>query len=287
MPVAAPDFSSTNTVSETTSSLAGGTPSLTTGLERVAGALTSARAALSSSPAGTNQPSATTIPGSVNSPAAITQSAMPAVNWHGIPTTISPATVATVTSNFDLSQLQVMLSEMVTQPMHLWNLQNIYDSAKHYVEHGGSPIERGQARLLMERVEEFAELAQRSGYLALSRTTNSAASLSPTSPVMMASTTTGFTAAPNVVSSEFQNGFGSASNFDASGWLVPVIAASSGQPTHALADQTGRILAYVTAVPGLNLDRYVNQAVGVTGLRGYLPQLQAGHIQAQRVVRVQ
>lgn len=180
-----------------------------------------------------------------------------------------------------------MLSEIVTQPMHLWNLQNIYDSAKHYVEHGGSPIERGQARLLMERVEEFAELAQRSGYLAMSRTANAAASLSPSNNVMTAGATTGNAAAPSVVSSEFQDKFGSASNFDASGWLVPVIAASPGQPTHALADQTGRILSYVTAVPGLNLDRYVNQAVGVTGLRGYLPQLQAGHIQAQRVVRVQ
>jgi hypothetical protein len=287
MPVAAPEVTTTNTDSETTSGLAGSNLSQPTGLERVAGALTSARAALTNSPLGTSQPAATPISGTLVSSTANAQSAMPDVNWYGIPANSSPASIASPVTSFDLSQLQVMLSEIVTQPMHLWNLQNIYDSAKHYVEHGGSPIERGQARLLMERVEEFAELAQRSGYLALSRTANAAASLSPSNNVMLAGATTGNATAPSVVSSEFQDKFGSASNFDASGWLVPVIAASPGQPTHALADQTGRILSYVTAVPGLNLDRYVNQAVGVTGLRGYLPQLQAGHIQAQRVVRVQ
>ena len=143
----------------------------------------------------------------------------------------------------------------------------------------------------MERIEEFAELAQRSGYVALAR--RGASSLGTNglgdnfgSQVMPAGATSGG-AASAVISSDFQHPFGAAANYDATGWLVPVIAASPQQPSHALTDQTGRILAYVSGVPGLNLDRYLNQAVGVTGLRGYLPQLGAGHIQAQRVVRVQ
>ena len=43
-------------------------------------------------------------------------------------------------------------------------------------------------------------------------------------------------------------------------------------------------MAYVTSRPGLELDSYINQAVGIIGLRGYFPQLQAAHIQVQRIV---
>ncbi len=270
VPITAPEFSSSDGPSMATQGLASNLPPIASGLDRVAGALASARTALS------------------ESTLLAAQTASTEVNWYGISSGSSPATTATATSaaSLDLSQLQVALGEMVTQPMQLWNLQSVYDSAKYYVEHGGSPIERGQARLLMERIEEFAELAQRSGYLALNRTTVAIPNFNPGSSVMMAGASSANTAA-NVVSSDFQRDFSGAANYDATGWLVPVIATSPGQPTHALTDETGRILSYITAIPGLNLDRYVNQAVGVTGLRGYLPQLQSGHIQAQRVVRVQ
>ncbi len=288
-PVAAPQVSSSSTNFDAATGIAGNVPQLTSGLERVANALSGARAALAGGPAETGsvaslQPAETFM--NVG-PSVQSQSPLGNVNWHGIPPNTSPASVASAVTSFDLNQLQVMLSETVTQPMQLWNLQGIYDSAKRYVEHGSSPIERGQARLLMERIEEFAELAQRSGYLAMTRTHNAVPTTVAGSSVVMAGAASRTAAAANVVSSEYQSTFSGATNFDASGWLVNVVAAGPGQPTHALADQTGRILSYVTAVPGLNLERYVNQAVGVTGLRGYLPQLQSGHIQAQRVVRVQ
>ena len=90
-----------------------------------------------------------------------------------------------------------------------------------------------------------------------------------------------------VVRSDFQRAIEGDAGYDATGWLVPVIAASPGQPTHALTDDLGRIQSYVSPWPGMNLNRYINQAVGITGLRGYLPQLQAGQIQASRVVRLQ
>lgn len=229
------------------------------------------------------------------------------VNWYGIgqqnETVALPANQFSGTANLDalqtaaasnvgLNQLQLKLSEAVTQPMQMWSLQPIYESARFYVEHGGSAIERGQARLLMERIEEFAELAARSGYLALNRTSlaNSGSgiagsnSLGASGSVMLASTSSG--SSSGVAQSDFNRAIGGDSSYDATGWLVPVIAASAGQPSHALTDDTGRILSYVSPVPGLNLDRYLNQAVGITGLRGYLPQLQAGHLQASRVVRL-
>lgn len=233
------------------------------------------------------------------------------VNWYGLGAGKTPASLAAhqtspaatgaavaeslqaAARNIDLNQLQLSLSEAVTQPMQMWSLQPIYDSARYYVEHGASAIERGQARLLMERVEEFAELAARSGYLALNRsslsnataTSNTPSSTTAASPIMLAGASSG--SLGGVARSDFQRAIEGGASYDATGWLVPVIAASPGQPTHALTDDLGRIQAYVSPAPGLNLNRYINQAVGITGLRGYLPQLQAGQIQASRVVRLQ
>ena len=91
-------------------------------------------------------------------------SAAGGVNWYGLGSGKTPASLAghqtsaaTTTAeslpaaarNLDLDQLQLTLSEAVTQPMQMWSLQPIYDSARYYVEHGASAIERGHARLLM------------------------------------------------------------------------------------------------------------------------------------------
>lgn len=221
------------------------------------------------------------------------------IDWFGIGNAASAEPIVATASaqdNLDLNQLQLTLSETVTQPMQLWSFQPIYERAKYYVQHGSSAIERGQARLLMERIEEFANLAAGSGYMALNRANAMPSTISsgqvifagattsssqPAGSINTASTTSNW----NTTSPNLQTPQGN-SIYDATGWLIPVMAAGPNQPSHALTDETGRILAYVSGVPGLNLERYLNQAVGISGLRGYLPQLQTGHIQAQRLVRL-
>jgi hypothetical protein len=78
-----------------------------------------------------------------------------------------------------------------------------------------------------------------------------------------------------------------ASQYDASGWLVPVHATHAGQPEYAITDDRGNTLAYVTAVPGVNLRRYLRQPVCLKGRRGYLSELAANHIVVERVVSLQ
>ena len=135
--------------------------------------------------------------------------------------------------------------------------------------------------MLVERIEEFANLAKKHGYMALNPTT-----LATGSPVVIASGVSMGNSYRTVSGLSMASGAERLPNYDATGWLVPVLAASPGQPTHAITDDSGQILAYVSGLPGMNLDRYLNQAVGITGLRGFLPQLQTGHIQAQRIVRL-
>ncbi|MCC6510371.1 MAG: hypothetical protein IT423_14805 [Pirellulaceae bacterium] len=80
---------------------------------------------------------------------------------------------------------------------------------------------------------------------------------------------------------------GPAAQFDATGWIVPVLGSSRDMPTHALTNDAGKIIVYLTPAAGVNLSRYSSQPIGVYGLRGYLPQLKTNHIQVQRVVRLQ
>jgi hypothetical protein len=278
-PLRAPALSSRDAAGPST--LATGTAPLTAGLQRLSTALQGGTGSLISGQTDLNA----TINGSVNWYGVAQGGAAGTASNPQASGGVSMAAFQAAPTNLDISQLQLSLSEAVTQPMQTWSLQPIYDSARYYVEHGTSAVERGQARLLMERIEEFSELAARSGYLALNRSSLGNNGSSATSPVMLASTSS--SSSGGVVSSDFERAVGGNSSYDATGWLVPVIAANAGQPSHALTDDAGRIQAYVTPAPGLNLNRYLNQAVGITGLRGYLPQLQAGHVQASRVVRLQ
>ena len=160
--------------------------------------------------------------------------------------------------------------------MQGWNLAPLAQQTQYLIQHGATPVERGQARLLLERIQEFELLARRSGY---------AVSVVPASAIAPAnsapSTHSGLGIA--VGTADYRSALEPAAkhpDFEATGWMVPVHAASAEQPSHAITNDAGQIIAYVSGLPGMNLDRYVNQPVGLNGLRGYLPQLQANHIQA-------
>jgi hypothetical protein len=47
----------------------------------------------------------------------------------------------------------------------------------------------------------------------------------------------------------------------------------SAEPTACAADPSGRVLAYLQAEPGVNLDAYVGRAMGLYGQRSHRPDL--------------
>lgn len=187
----------------------------------------------------------------------------------------------------DLSELQLLLSEMVAGPEHTWNLAPLADRARYLIEHGATAIERGEARLLLDRIEAFADVARRSTQLgmtppvALPAAVNASISESP-----VAAAATRWASPLGLSSAVTDASSGVAPRFDATGWVVPVHSTNPDMPTHALTNDAGRIIVYLTPAAGVNLARYQSQAVGVYGLRGYLPQLKANHIQVQRAVRL-
>jgi hypothetical protein len=199
--------------------------------------------------------------------------------WYGVSGQLAQSSAAGLNA-LELGQLQLVLSEMVAQPMPVWNLSPLMERAQHFIEHGASAVERGQARLMLERMEAFDQLAKKSGF------GGGFGSVMTASASVGAGLNAGGGIATAAYESAMNPGAANQTGYDATGWLVPVHTATSGQPTHAITNDAGQVIAYVTGLPGMNLDVYLNQPVGITGLRGFLPQLQAQHVQAQRVVRL-
>ncbi|MHB8972422.1 MAG: SH3 domain-containing protein [Pirellulaceae bacterium] len=75
------------------------------------------------------------------------------------------------------------------------------------------------------------------------------------------------------------------SRYDTEGWLMPVHSTKRVAPPFAVLDDEGRVRAYVTPAPGLNLRRYAKKYVGLIGEQRYVSTLHAPHITAERVVK--
>ncbi len=70
-----------------------------------------------------------------------------------------------------------------------------------------------------------------------------------------------------------------------SGYLVQVFSARPDSPPFALTDSQGRTTHYVSAAPGVNLRRYLNQHVTVRGTAGYSTGLDTPHVIAGSAIR--
>ncbi|MGV3483962.1 MAG: hypothetical protein ACO1RT_06055, partial [Planctomycetaceae bacterium] len=72
---------------------------------------------------------------------------------------------------------------------------------------------------------------------------------------------------------------------EAAGHLVQVFSSRPDSPPYALTDSQGRTTHYVSAAPGVNLRRYLNQHVTVRGVAGYSTGLDTPHVIASGAVR--
>jgi hypothetical protein len=74
--------------------------------------------------------------------------------------------------------------------------------------------------------------------------------------------------------------------YDAVGYLMPIVGARPGTPQYQLTDKDGRTLSYVSPRPGVNLNHYVKKQVGLYGQRGFVESLKKPHVVAERVVEL-
>ena len=227
-------------------------------------------------------------------------------DWHGIRTNQSASVSNAMKDAFEdplseaefgtpeIQRAMLDLSRVVSKPTEQWELESMRRQCQNWIEQGGSAIVRGEARLLLDRIERFESLRVRTigmmedgAMLAANQATNrlgnafAAPNTNMRNDVIPAAAVSSSGAAVHNGIAQSVTGQG-----DASGWLVQVHTSQPGQPEYALTDDAGNVVSYVQSTASLNLRRYLQQPVMVHGARGYIPSLAAKQIVAERVVRL-
>jgi hypothetical protein len=74
--------------------------------------------------------------------------------------------------------------------------------------------------------------------------------------------------------------------FAGAGIIQRAAVAAPGAPQHVLVAPGGKILAYLQAGPGVNLEGSIGRSMGVRGNRAHNPQLRMDHIVVQNMTPV-
>jgi hypothetical protein len=181
----------------------------------------------------------------------------------------SPRTLGPEEFRDELQQIDIELGAMVAEEPTVWHFDRLQLRAEQLLREAQTAVERGRARMLVDKISQFADLKQRHQEVAALREQTDRASqrwaqLSP----MQQGAAAGTAVDPR---------------FDGAGQLVRVTSAKPGAPQFVLLDEQGQPSVYVTPTPGLNLRYYVGQRVGVNGTAGYIPEQRARHIMASHV----
>ena len=189
----------------------------------------------------------------------------------------------------DIEQLGLVFSRLMASRATAMETAPVARAAYRFMTTSQNPLALGRARMLLERVEQYQQVAQRRDGEVVVR---DAAILNSTSaaryPVLPAShmqpSQPGSNAGP-LYQGPAQRDAVKVAN--ATGTLVQVYSARTNSPPFALTDNSGRTLAYVTPIPGVNLRPHLNHRVSIFGNRGFLTGLSTPHIVATQAVRAQ
>lgn len=188
--------------------------------------------------------------------------------------------------DMDLMELELAISQECLKPYEEWKFKPLRDQAKRLTAEGESPLDRGRARLLLEKIDEFIQLYERK--LAAKEAQDLKAA--PSAVLYLDDEKFGKIGQSGDPAASFV-GDGLDPRYDGRGWLMPVITRVSasqqnGQytPPFALTDSQGNILQFVSPAPGLNLRRYSRTQVGIYGQVSPLNQFTKPHLTAHRVI---
>ena len=169
-------------------------------------------------------------------------------------------------------KLQLQLSRTVSGHPASWRLESLRSRANQIVRSAPTSRQRARARLLLEKIAEFEDVRLRYEQLAVF-SDDSGLQIDDVEPIGSGVSRPG---APEQTDAQY-NG---------SGWLMPVVTRRPDVPRYALTDDYGRVLQFITPMPGLNIRRYLRKQIGVQGTNRDLPQLDRPHLVAERVIQL-
>lgn len=189
-------------------------------------------------------------------------------------------------TSLNLIELELHVSRECLKPVEDWKFKPLKDQAKRLIVEGETPLERGKARLLLEKIDQFNDLYERK-LAAKEAMTNASI---PLKTPLASDEELGEVEPSNDPAASFKkDGFDP--RYDGKGWLMPVITRASSTrnpnqytPPFALTDSQGNVLQFVSPSPGLNLRRYARMQVGIYGQISPLDQYTKQHLTAHRIV---
>ena len=191
------------------------------------------------------------------------------------PSKTSPSVVP-VSGQDKIDALVIQLTSTIAHPLEQWTFDTLQNEATKLAKTGKSIVIRARAHKLLKRIDSFSSLQQGldSNPLHVQRKRNGTWSTNehPQTPVGTGVRQTAF----NPVAEEQY------------GWLLPTVSrvdAPRRIPPFVLKDDLGKITAFVTPSPGLNLYRYKKQRVRIRGKQEFLHHSQMPHVTATRVIQ--
>jgi hypothetical protein len=160
----------------------------------------------------------------------------------------------------ELQSLDLALSKMVSEDPGAWEFTALRRRGDIALERADTAIERGQVRLVLNRIARFEDIKRRHDLLGQPQNAGAIAAARP--PVMPVDEPV---------------------RYDGVGKLVPTVSQRPNAPRYALVNDQNQIVALITPSPGMNMQPYVYKQVGINGQRGYMPELRKPHVTAQRV----
>lgn len=171
----------------------------------------------------------------------------------------------------ELNAIDVALSAMVIEDSSTWKFDDLKRRSQTALDHAQTAVERGKARLLLDRIARFEDIKHRRDNVAgiQSATDRKNLQMAGISDVR-----------PPLGLAQVEN----AAKWDATGKLTSVVSPRPNAPTYALLNSDREVVAFITPAPGVNLKAMVGRQVGISGQRGYMPELRKPHITALRAM---
>jgi len=168
--------------------------------------------------------------------------------------------------------LQLELTRRMVAAAGASELEPLRLAAEEIARSHAVEAERQRARLLVQRVQQVQSVARRRD--GQPEPVPSAVAPSPVEQAAASLPVSQRTLPP-----------ADASSSDPSGYLVQVYSSRPDSPPFALTDASGRTTHYVSPAPGVNLRRFLNQYITVSGQSGYATGLDTPHVIAVAAVR--
>lgn len=159
----------------------------------------------------------------------------------------------------EIGNIEAELGLMIAKEPASWDFSVLRERLQKVIDSGKTPVERGRARLILERTEEFEALRKRQVQIDRGETeaTGSAEDSNDDDRESADESSSTTRSSPRLAPMHFAG----------KGRLQAVKTTDTRAPKFALVDEEGRMRSLLVPAPGVNLGLYINKDVGIRGRR--------------------